>query len=699
MFWMGRDCRVKMLQHSPSLRPSPPGRGGIFRRLFRESATGLADAALKQPKRVPTLFPLLGERARVRASVTLTLALLGLPAALLAEPSRWSLTAPDQRDEISVTLGVEGRLSYQVARAGKVVLPESPLGLVLDGSDFANGLGLARVGKAETRRERYVLFAGVMPKVDRKIRHRTLEFTNGTQGVLAIDLAATDEGVAFRYRLSGATNILREVKEELTGFHVPADTRGWLQPYHAAGPYTPAYEDFYFQVASGDPPPRSRGEPRGWCFPALFHVPSADSWALVTESGTDSSYPGCHLAADSSGGRYRIAFPFPDEHTKGQSTNLTTNPRFTLPWTMPWRVIVLGKNAGEIATSTLVTDLAPSAQIKDTSWIKPGRASWAWWSYPDGPFNAEHFNDFTDFAARMGWEYTLFDAGWWSPGLKPLAEHAKVKGVAPLAWLHAQDFYDAKKRAQKLDEMVAAGIRGVKVDFWCSDRQETIAAMHTLFADAAERKLLVNLHGCTLPRGWHRTWPNFMTAEAVLGTESYFYESRYSEMAAELNTVLPFTRNVAGPMDYTLVAISPKKYQRTTTAAHELATTIIFTSGLVHFADQAKMFEGLPVEALQILRAAPARWDETRCLVGEPGRLAVFARRSGSSWFIAAINGSKEPVPVKLDLSPFKKFGKRLLIAEGAEANSQVVSTSVIKANEWEHTLPARGGFILRLDK
>lgn len=625
--------------------------------------------------------------------------LYSLPALAQAEADHWSLISPNGRCEITVQLNSEGRLIYQVSRASKVVLPESPLGLVLDGNDFSKALQAARVGKTETRREKYELFAGVMPKVDRKVRQRTLEFTNGSQDVLAIDLAATDEGVAFRYRLSGATNVLREVKEELTGFHVPADTKGWLQPYHAAGPYTPAYEDFYFQVAPGDAPPRSRDEPRGWCFPALFHVPGADSWALVTESGTAGSYPGCHLAADSSGGIYRIAFPLPDEHTNGQSTNLTPNPRFTLPWAMPWRVIVLGQSAADLATSTLVTDLAPPSKIPNISWIKPGRASWAWWSYPDGPFNAEHFNDFTDFAARMGWEYTLFDAGWWSPGLKRLAEHAKEKGVAPLAWLHAQDFYDAKKRAQKLDEMAAAGICGVKVDFWVSDRQEAIATMHALFAEAAERKLLVNLHGGTLPRGWQRTWPNFMTAEAVLGTESYFYEPRYTEKAAELNTVLPFTRNVVGPMDYTPVAISPKKFPRTTTAAHELATAIVFTSGLTHYADQAKMFDALPPEALKIFRDAPARGDETHCLLGEPGRLAVFARRGGSSWFIAGINGTSEPLPIMLNLKPYKKFATRLLIAEADDASSQVMVKPVTKKDEWTYTMPPRGGFILRLDR
>ncbi|TAL04657.1 MAG: glycoside hydrolase, partial [Verrucomicrobia bacterium] len=197
---------------------------------------------------------------------------------------------------------------------------------------------------------------------------------------------------------------------------------------------------------------------------------------------------------------------------------------------------------------------------------------------------------------------------------------------------------------------------------------------------------------------WQRTWPNFMVAEAVLGTESYFYEPRYTDKAAELNTVLPFTRNVVGPMDYTPVAISPKKFQRTTTAAHELATAIIFTSGIVHFADQAKMFEALPPEALKIFRDAPARWNETHCLLGEPGRLAVFARRSGSSWFIAGISGLDQPQSVTLDLKAYRKFRKRVLIAEGKEAQMEVIASPLKADNEWQHTIPSRGGFILRLE-
>jgi alpha-glucosidase len=628
------------------------------------------------------------------------LILLSAPseAATLTETNFWSLVSPNGQCGISVSLD-DGKLSYEVSRAGKIVIQKSPLGLQRDDQNFERGLVFANAEKIESRREKYELFAGVQPRVNHLLNFRSLIFRNSNNVPIEIDLAASDEGVAFRYRFTQSSNDVRIIESELTSFTIPQNARGWLQPYHAAGPYTPAYEDFFFHVSPGDLPPNSRAKAVGWAFPALFNVPDASTWVLITEAGTDESYCACHLNPDCSGGVYRIAFPLADETTVGYTNKFSPEPRFTLPWTMPWRVIVLGKSAGDIATATLVTDLSAPSRIADTSWIKPGRASWAWWSYPDGPDTTNLFDEFTDFAAKMGWEYTLFDAGWWKPGLKPIANYASAKGVMPLTWLFATDFYDAKKSAEKLDQMSAAGIRGVKVDFWCSDRQEAIAAQQALMREAAARKMVVNLHGCTIPRGWQRTWPNFLTCEAVLGSESYLYEPRYTEKAAELDTVLPFTRNAVGPMDVTPVACSPKKYARTTTAAHQLAAALIFTSGIIHYADQPEFFESLPPEALQVFRDAPARWDETKCLVGEPGQVAVFARRAGKSWFIAGISGTDKSLPVNLDLSTFKKFRHRLMVAEGDNANMQVAVTPLKISNEWQHEIPPRGGFILRLDK
>lgn len=620
------------------------------------------------------------------------------PGMAHAGAATWSLRSPNGQRAISVFLE-SGDLSYLVSLDGKMVIQKSPLGLRRDDQDFEHGLIFESAGAVEKRREKYELFAGVQPQVNHRVNFRALNFRNTDGSPIEIDLAASDEGVAFRYRFPQTNSAVRIAESEATGFKVPMDARGWLQPYHSAGPYTPAYEDFFFHVSPGDPPPDSRQKAIGWAFPALFHVPEADAWVLITEAGTDESYCACHLGPDSDGGLYRIAFPASDETTRGYTNRFGPEPRFTLPWTMPWRVMILAKTAGPIATSTLVTDLSAPSRIADTSWIRPGRASWAWWSYPDGPPTAELFNQFTDFAAKMGWEYTLFDAGWWQPGLKPIAAYALSKGVRPLAWNYAGDFYDPERRAKKLDEMAAAGVVGVKVDFWCSDRQEAIAAQLALMRDAAARKMVVNLHGCTIPRGWQRTWPNLLSTEAVLGNESYFYEPRYTEKAAELQTVLAFTRNVAGPMDITPVACSPKLYDRTTTAAHELATALIDTSGIIHYADKPEFFESLPPQALQIFRDAPARWDQTECLLGEPGELVVFARRSGNSWFIAGINGTTNAMPVTLNLSPYKKYHHRILVSEAPDAKIQVMVTSLEKSNHWQHVMPPRGGFILRMDK
>jgi hypothetical protein len=628
----------------------------------------------------------------------LLLALANLPVAAAGSRS-WEMDSPNGQCVISVTLAGDGSLTYQVTHRGQSVIQRSALGLQRDDQNFESGLSFANAGKITSRREKYDLFAGTRPHIDHLLNHRTLTFHNTNDATLGLDLAASDEGVAFRYRFPENSSAVRIVQSEFTAFAVPTNASGWMQPYHAAGPYTPAYEDFFFRVAPGDPPPDSRQKAVGWAFPALFQVAGADSWLLLTEAGTDEAYCACHLKPECAGGVYKIAFPLADEATRGHTNKFGPEPRFSLPWTMPWRVIVLGRTAGEIATASLVTDLSAPSQIADPSWIRPGRASWGWWSYPEGPATENMFDEFTDFAAEMGWEYTLFDAGWWNPGIEPIARHAAMKGVMPLAWMFAGDFYDPAKTAAQLDKLSAAGVRGVKVDFWCSDRQEAIAAQQALMKAAASRKMIVNLHGCTIPRGAQRTWPNFLACEAVLGDESYFYEPRYTEKAAELDTVLPFTRNAVGPMDLTPVACSPKKFARTTTAAHELAAALIFTSGIIHYADKPEFFESLPPEVRKVFRDAPARWDETRCLIGDPGRIAVFARRSGDSWFIAGISGATNALPVTLDLTPYKRYRHRLKITEGTEPLMHVAVAPLERGPSWPYTMAPRGGFILRLDR
>ncbi|MGH7989027.1 MAG: glycoside hydrolase family 97 N-terminal domain-containing protein, partial [Limisphaerales bacterium] len=298
-------------------------------------------------------------------SIVLVLSPAISPAANLAGTNSWSLTSPDGQCEISVSLAV-GDLSYQAFRDGKVVIKKSPLGLRRDDQDFENSLTLDRAEKKVSRREKYQLFAGDQPRVNHVLNFRNLIFKNTNGVAIEVDLAASDEGVAFRYHFSENSKTVHVVESELTSFAIPQNARGWMQPYHAAGPYTPAYEDFYFPVSPGDPPPDSRAKAVGWAFPALFKIPDADTWVLLTESGTDKSYCACHLNPDCSNGIYQIAFPLANEVTPGYTNKFGPEPRWTLPWTLPWRVIVMGKSAGDIATETLVTDLAPPSRIADT---------------------------------------------------------------------------------------------------------------------------------------------------------------------------------------------------------------------------------------------------------------------------------------------------------------------------------------------
>ncbi|HEY2082047.1 MAG TPA: glycoside hydrolase family 97 N-terminal domain-containing protein, partial [Verrucomicrobiae bacterium] len=279
----------------------------------------------------------------------------------------WSLASLNHHCEIVVEQNNDGSLSYDARRDGKSVISNSPMGLRCDDQDFERALVLDSAGNATIHSEVYELFSGAHTHVNHQVQQRNLLFHNTNGVLIEIDLAATDEGVAFRYRFPETNSNIRIVESELTGFTVPQNARGWLQPYHAAGPYTPAYEDFFFHVSPGDRPPDSRAKAVGWGFPALFRVPDADAWALLTESGTDESYCGCHLGPDSSGGVYRIAFPLADQATKGRRNKFGPEPRYSLPWTMPWRVIVLGKTAGDIAMSSLVTDLAPPSRLADTS--------------------------------------------------------------------------------------------------------------------------------------------------------------------------------------------------------------------------------------------------------------------------------------------------------------------------------------------
>jgi hypothetical protein len=600
-------------------------------------------------------------------------------------------------NKITLLLNKKGELSYKVTRRDQTLISDAPLGLICDDQNFTSGLSVVKVSPVEVRREKYELKVGNYKDIDHVFERKSITFKNSAGELMIIDLVSGEEGVAFRYRFAEGKK-RRVVKNEITGFHIEKNAKGWLQPYNKAGKYTPGYEDFYFNVSPGDSISNPRGPSAGWCMPALFNVNNKQNWVLIAESGTDGSYPGCHLLPNSEGGVYKIAFAEKDEkYTLPLAENENAYPQYNLPWTMPWRVIIIGDRAGDILLSTLITDLAPDSKIDDTSWIETGKASWSWWSHPDDHSPAI-YNEFTDLAASFGFKYTLFDAGWEKANKEgKIIDYAISKGIKPMVWGYSTAYFDAEKRRKRFAELAAMGIKGVKIDFWCSDRQEVMASLQSLFEDAAKEHLMINLHGTTMPRGWHRTWPNYVTAEAVLGTESYFYEPRFPDLAAQQNTVLPFTRNVAGPTDYTPFALTMRKFPRLNTAAHELAMAMIYTSGIIHFADSKDVFDSLPIDVKSLLKDMPATWDKTESITAEPGKLIVLSRQKGSLSYIVGINGTDKGLPIKLDLTKYGKgFSKFRIIKEGENALMEFKSETHSIASDWSNVLAPKGGFIIQ---
>jgi hypothetical protein len=620
-----------------------------------------------------------------------------------AQSEQWQIESPDQAICVRVALddlgSLEGysagnRLYYRIDRktndTQSPVLPFSPLGITRSDAVFVDGLKSVGVGQIRAVEETYTLVHGKQRTCSVKANQQTLSFQNEAGAKLELDVHVADNGVAFRYRFPEASDKTYTVLSETTGFTIPADARAWIQPYQESGQWTPAYEE-YFQ--NGVPAGTTSSTRAGWCLPALFQLKNDSTWILLAEAGVDGAYCGSRLASEAPNGRYQIRFPDPGE---GNGVG-PVEPSSTLPWATPWRVILIGQTLDTVVQSTMVTDLSAPCAIEDTSWIKPGRAAWSWWSDHDSPRDYQKQIEFIDLAAEMGWEYYLVDANWTfmdGGNVREMARYAESKGVGLLLWYNSggeHNFVTEKPRGTMGQPQVRDfefsllkkwGIKGIKVDFFQSDKQDRIAQYLGILRDAAKHQLMINFHGCTAPRGWSRTWPNLMSMEAVRGAENYTFSKEYPEKATWHNTILPFTRNVIGPMDYTPCTFSDDQFPHLTTNAHELALSIVFESGWLHLADRVSAYRGLPQKPRQFLRDVPVVWDETRVVAGEPGKLAVMARRNGETWYLGGINGEDRAKDVALDLGFLGSGRFQLdLIADGGNGRSFGDKTMAVESN------------------
>jgi hypothetical protein len=445
--------------------------------------------------------------------------------------------------------------------------------------------------------------------------------------------------------------------------------------------------------------------------PALFRTPS-NHWALLMDTNVDGSYAAMHLEPQAAEGVYQLAFPEP-----GEANGLGgTTPSSALPWVTPWRVVMAGADPRAIVNSTLMTDLAEPSVVTDTSWIVPGRSSWSWWSSDPSPTDYQALTAFVNLSRDMTWEYTLIDAGWDTMGnggtYIDLTAYAASQNVGTILWYNSggpnnsvdaivprDRIYDAATRRAEFQTISQAGVRGVKVDFFHGDGQQMMQYYIDIMRDAAEFHLLTNFHGATIQRGWQRTYPNLMTTESVRGAEMYKYDGGYAADAARRNTILVFTRNAVASMDFTPVTFTDATNPHVTTFGHELALSIVFESGIQHFADRVAGYTALPAGPRAFLMTVPTTWDDTRYVAGAPGEYVVLARRKGERWYLGGIGGDAMARELQLDLS-FLGEGtfSASVIADGADDDSFAETTSsVTRSDILPLSMRARGGFVVTL--
>ncbi len=642
---------------------------------------------------------------RSTTKLPLLLALVLLISTAHSQAQQGAIQSPDKNITVTVQ-HTDGVPYYSVSYKNKPVVKSSRLGLITSVADYSKSLQLKKVSSTASVKESYELFTGKRSKVSYRANRKVFSYTTADNKSLHIQFQVSNDGVAFQYIIPKTTADSITVSEELTTFTFDTTAKGFLQPMQVAKTgfesTNPAYEDNYRQNI-----PVGTASAAGWVYPALFNT--GDTWVLITEAAMDGSYCATRLTNAKGDPSYKISFPDPRETIAPDGIL----PRSAQSLTSPWRVITIGSLA-TIVESTNGTDLAPKFAGGDTKWIKPGKSSWSWIMSKDDFITYDEQKKYIDFAADMKWQYCLVDASWDTKigydKIKELATYANSKNVGLLLWYNSAGNWNTVKMTPK-DKMLThesrvkefallkeMGVKGVKIDFFGGDGRSVIQYYIDILKDAAQYEMLVNFHGATLPRGWSRTYPNLVTTEAVKGFEMITFSQGDADREANHCAMLPFTRNAFDPMDFTPMNLYriPTQVKRKTTSAFELATSVLFLSGIQHFAESPDGMSHVPSEVKAFLQRLPVRWDDVRFIEGFPGKYAVIARKAGSKWYVAGFNGEQSERKVKVDLKQFK-WKKALLIKDGAgQLEFDITNPGASSLIEIE--MKAAGGFVLELE-
>jgi alpha-glucosidase len=586
------------------------------------------------------------------------------------------------------------KVYYNNGDVNSEAIPEIDLGLIRSDQDFSKKLKFLQESKIQLINENYSAIHGKRSQCNNLANEIVVSFENPTKAKLNIILRAYNDGVAFRYEFPDKEGSF-VVNDELTSYTIPSKNNRWMEKWDMAN------EGLYSLI-------KDLNIQQTWSYPALFESSDATCWYLIHEADVNRNYCGTKLSNVSDKSKYKLTFPDPGDG------NGEFQPAITLPWKSPWRVIIMGSLAN-IVESTLIDDVSSPSIISNTNWIKPGIASWNYWSNNHGTKDYKVVCEFADLAAEMGWTYTLLDWEWDQMGnggnLDDALKYINSLGIKPLMWYNSGAFkwvratpvdriLTHENRMKEFAKLQKLGIAGVKIDFFLSEKQDIIKYYLDILDDATKYNLMVYFHGCIVPRGWSRTYPNLMTCEAVRGAEWYNNGPEFTTTAPEHNATIPFTRNVVGPMDYTPVTFTNSQFPHITSYGHELALSVVFESGIQHFADRPEGYFDLPDAARSFLKKVPCAWDDTKLLDGYPGKEVIIARKKGDSWFIGGINAEQreKQKTVSLSFLPKETKYKLTLIADGKHDKSFDTRYALVDSSDSITVkMLRRGGFAASL--
>ncbi len=623
-----------------------------------------------------------------------------------------SVYSPDSLLKVDVTID-GGRPSYSVTYNGKVFLEPSPLGFVADVGDFSRDMTLSG-SKTRSINESYTLDRIKKSAVTYTANELKVSLANKENKTVDVTFRVSNNDIAFRYEMPryGETGSI-VINNETTGFNLPAQTTTFLTPQSNAmigwKRTKPSYEEEY----AADAPLTARSKfGHGFTFPCLFHIGN-DGWVLISETGVDSRYCASHLNDATAEGVFTIAFPMPEEN----NGNGTIAPGMALPGATPWRTITVGETLKPIVETTIPWDVVQPRFTSEHKY-KYGRGTWSWIMWQDGSANYDDQVTYIDLAASLGYEHILIDA-WWDKNIgrekmTELVNYAKSKNVDVMLWYSSSGYWNdieqsptgimdnpiARKREMKW--MQEIGVKGIKVDFFGGDKQETMRLYEAILSDADDYGLTVIFHGCTLPRGWERMYPNYVGSEAVLASENLIFSQHANDNEAFNACLHPFIRNTVGCMEFGGTLLN-KRLNRTndggcvrkTTDVFQIATAVLFQNPVQNFAIAPNNLTDAPEEIINFMKDVPTTWDETAFIDGYPGKYCVLARRHGDKWYIAGINATKEPLKLKLDLNMINKGDKATIYYDDSKRRATMKHIDIKNPNNTPVTIQPEGGFVL----